>query len=141
MSNIQNCRFCGLDKEIMDFPKRGNETDRFGNPVYRKICKACEADNKLKKYHQKKITKEKLVEIEAPFTPSKNVHNRSIFEPPKSEAVTKNISNYAPWEKIKGRGLTSEEVLVLESSTRELIIALMEIVIKEKGRNENGAVK
>lgn len=132
MTSEQKCRSCGNIKEITEFPRRGNETDRFGSPVYRKTCKACEADAKLKKYHEKKEVKDKTADVYMPPPSIVKEVKEFAFAPKEPGKFSKNRDDYAPWEKLKGRELTAEEKFELESSMRELIVAMMEVVIKEK---------
>jgi len=117
---------------MAEFPRRGSETDRFGSPVYRKTCKACEADAKLKKYHEKKEIKDKAIDVYVPPSSVVKEVKDFAFAPKEPGKFSKNSDDYAPWEKIKGRELTPEEKFELESSMRELIVAMMEVVIKGK---------
>ncbi len=126
MKTEQKCKKCGVIKSIEEFPTRGNEVDRLGVPRRRSVCSSCEAKRKLDAYHLKKEKIEVFSEYTAPVLVP-------ILSPtPKLVPKINDLDDYTAWEKHGGRPLADEEKEELNSSARELIIAMMELVIKER---------
>jgi len=126
MKTETKCKKCGVIKPTDEFPTRGKEVDRFGVARRRSICLSCEAKRKIDAYHQKKEKMEIVPEYIAPIiTPLKSSY-------PAISPKFEDDGDYTVWEKHKGRPLSEDEKEELDSSARELIIAMMELVIKER---------
>ena len=123
----RKCKHCGETKKIEDFPKRGNETDRLGNPLYRGICKKCEAEKKTAKNRQNKLVKNKVPK-KAPITTPPIEYQTT----PKEKKSYSDQDDYNAWQQFLGRELSEEERAEVDTCARELIITMMDLVIKEK---------
>ena len=126
MKELKTCKRCGKTKNLEDFGNRGKETDRFGNPSYRGKCKRCEAEEKTEKNRQKRAEKEASIHS-APKVPI------TYYEAPKNNNQFFEHDDYSAWSDRLGRELTDEDKDQLDSCARELIVAMMDLVIKEKG--------
>ena len=129
---IENtCSCCGKTKKIEEFPKKANQFDRLGNPVYRSKCKACESKENLEKYHAKKA-KQVTIETYEPII----IQTEFPKYIPKSKIagrLVKDDEDYSPWEKQMGKAITDDERAEIDAGTREFILAMLDLVLKEKG--------
>lgn len=122
----KTCQRCGNTKPINEFPPRGKEKDRLGNPLYRGKCKTCESEEKLQKYYLRKNLQNK-VELEEKI---------EIWQQPLKAlpSVKHEIEgdDYAPWSKRLGRALTENEKVELDTSVRQLIITMIDLAYKKR---------
>lgn len=131
--NEKICPGCGETKKQEDFPTRGSERDRLGNPIYKCKCKVCDSNRNTARYHANKAIKlNDIADID--IQPPIVITQYPAFVP-KSKTPGKFVKgdeDYNPWEERKGRQLSEEEKYELDSCAREFIIAMMDLVIKEK---------
>ncbi|MDD4974396.1 MAG: hypothetical protein PHY93_08580 [Bacteriovorax sp.] len=137
MMNEKICSGCGETKKLEDFPTRGSEKDPFGNPIFKAKCKVCDSNRNTARYHANKalnsaakanVEEQPLLVITEypPFVPKSKTPGKLV----------KNDEDYTPWEERKGRPLTDEEKIELDNCARELIISMMDLVIKDKEKKD-----
>lgn len=132
MMTEKRCQRCGNTKPIDEFPLRGKEKDRLGNPLYRGKCKTCESEEKLQKYYLRKELQNKE-EPEHRVEPLKMIE--VLQQPPKLlPSVKRKIEgdDYEPWSKRLGRPLTENEKVELDTSVRQLIITMIDLAYKKR---------
>lgn len=135
MTTEKRCSKCGKTKLLTDFPTRGREKDRFGNPLYRAKCKVCESEEKLAKYHAEKDLKEDEDDVTAqPEAPV--VYPEFIPKAKKPGVHVKSCEDYGPWEKRRGKELSDDEKYELDACSKKLILTMLDLVLKEREENE-----
>lgn len=131
------CKGCGKTKRLDEFTTRGSEKDSLGKPIYKAKCKVCDSNRNTTRYHAKKaIELNDMADIDV--QPPLVITEYPTFVP-KSKMpgqFVKSDEDYAPWEERKGRSLTDEEKIELDSCAREFIIAMMDLVIKKREKKD-----
>lgn len=132
MMTEKTCENCKETKSLDLFGTRGSERDRFGNPLYRGLCKKCDSEKSLAKYYKNKAANELKKQTKLELSRQEEASFPEYV--PKAKAPEKFVTSdedYSPWEKRKGRELTEEEKVELDSSVRILILQLLDDVIQE----------
>lgn len=137
MMTEKYCPGCDKTKLLSEFPTRGREKDRHGNPSYKSKCYVCENERKLAEYYKNKAKKEEVYD-ERDF--KEQVVSQFPAYVPKSSIQGSHVSgddDYSPWTERLGRELTDDEKFELDVCAKALIVAMMDLAVKEK-ENTNG---